>query len=82
MKRIIFVTVLALLVAACASSNVEPPAPLVKFTPKVKVERLWKDSIGSSEAIMRFGITAASDDTNIYAASHNGDIYAFALKDG
>ncbi|MGH8282882.1 MAG: outer membrane protein assembly factor BamB [Gammaproteobacteria bacterium] len=82
MKKIITVAVLALLVAACASSNVEPPAPLVKFTPKVKVERLWKDSIGSSDAIMRFGIAAASDDTNIYTASNNGDIYAFALKDG
>ncbi|MGH8396815.1 MAG: outer membrane protein assembly factor BamB [Gammaproteobacteria bacterium] len=82
MKNIIAIAVLALLVAACASSNIEPPAPLVKFTPKVKVERLWENSIGSSDAVMRFGIVAASDDTNIYAASHDGDIYAFALKDG
>ncbi|MGA9853220.1 MAG: outer membrane protein assembly factor BamB [Gammaproteobacteria bacterium] len=81
MKNIITVVAL-LLVAACASTNVEPPAPLVKFTPKVKVEKLWHDSVGSSKAILRLGIVAASDGTDVYTAAHNGDVYAFDLKDG
>jgi len=81
-KQLIALTSLALLLAACASSNVEPPAPLVKFTPKVKVEKVWSASVGSADAILRLGIVAASDGTNVYTAAHDGDVYAFALQDG
>ncbi len=81
MKRLVSVAA-ALLVAACASSNVEPPAPLVKFTPKIKVERVWSHSVGSSDSILRLGIVPASDGTNVYTASHSGTVYAYTLKDG
>lgn len=73
---------LALLLTGCLSSNVEPPAPLVKFTPTVKVEKVWSRSIGAADAILHLGIVAASDGDNVYAASDNGDVYAFRLKDG
>lgn len=82
MNKTIALASLMLLLAACASSNVEPPAPLVKFTPKVKVERVWSASVGSADDILRLGIVAASDGTNVYTASHDGDVYAFALRDG
>lgn len=82
MKKLITFATVVLLLAACVSSNLEPPAPLVKFTPKLKVQRLWHDSVGSADAILRFGITPASDGKNVYAAAHDGEISAFALKDG
>lgn len=73
---------LTLSLTGCLSSNVEPPAPLVKFTPTVKVEQVWNRSIGSADAILHLGIVAASDGNNVYAASSNGDVYAFKLTDG
>ncbi|HEX5339453.1 MAG TPA: outer membrane protein assembly factor BamB [Gammaproteobacteria bacterium] len=73
---------LALLLAGCLSNNVEPPAPLVKFTSTVDVQRVWSHSIGGADAILHLGIVPASDDNNIYAASSNGNVYAFRLKDG
>ncbi|MDE2195636.1 MAG: outer membrane protein assembly factor BamB [Gammaproteobacteria bacterium] len=82
MKRLTILTALALLLAGCLKSNVEPPAPLTKFTPKLKVERLWSRSIGGADAILRLGIVPASDGNRVYAAAHNGDIYAYALEDG
>ncbi|HET7650118.1 MAG TPA: outer membrane protein assembly factor BamB [Gammaproteobacteria bacterium] len=72
----------ALLLTGCLSSNVEPPAPLVKFTPSVKVDEVWSRSIGSSDAILHLGVVAASDGSNVYTASNNGDLYAFRLKNG
>jgi outer membrane protein assembly factor BamB len=72
----------ALLLTGCLSSNVEPPAPLVKFTPSVKVDEVWSHSIGSSDAILHLGVVAASDGSNVYTAANNGDVYAFRLKDG
>jgi outer membrane protein assembly factor BamB len=81
-KQLVAVVSMVLLLAACASSNVEPPAPLVKFTPQVKVKRVWSASVGSADAILRLGIVAASDGTNIYTAARNGDIYSFALANG
>lgn len=73
---------LALLVAGCDSSNVEPPASLVKFASVINVQQVWDRSIGSAPAILHLGIVPASDGNNVYAASNNGDVYAFRLKDG
>jgi outer membrane protein assembly factor BamB len=82
LKQLIMIAIVGLLLAACASTNVEPPAPLVKFTPKVKVERVWSASLDAADAILRLGIKPASDGTNIYAAAHDGSVYAFELNDG
>lgn len=82
MKKLIGITALAFLLAGCLSNNVEPPAPLVPFTPGVKVERIWSTSVGASDSILRFGIVAASDGANVYTADHGGGVYAFALKNG
>lgn len=82
MKKLAGIAALALLLAGCLSTNVEPPAPLVSFTPKVRVERVWSASVGSADAILRLGLVVSSDGTNVYAADHGGDVYAFALKTG
>ena len=82
MKKLIGITVAALLLASCVSNNVEPPAPLVSFTPGVRVERIWSTSVGSADAILRLGIVAASDGVNVYTADRGGSVYAFTLKSG
>lgn len=82
MKKTIWLAAILMLLAACVSNNVEPPAPLVAFTPGVKVERLWSTSVGSADPILRLGIVAASDGSNVYAADRGGSVYAFALKNG
>ncbi|MDE2273544.1 MAG: outer membrane protein assembly factor BamB [Gammaproteobacteria bacterium] len=82
MKKIFWFALLVMSLAACVSNNVEPPAPLVPFTPGVKVERIWSTSVGSADAILRLGIVVASDSVNVYAADHGGDVYAFSLKSG
>ncbi len=82
MNKFIAFATAALLLAACASSNIEPPAPLVKFTPKLEVERVWSTSVGSADAILRLAIAPANNGTNVYAAAHSGLVYAFALQDG
>jgi outer membrane protein assembly factor BamB len=81
-KKLIGIAALAGLLAGCLSNNIEPPAPLVAFTPGVKVERVWSTSVGSSDAILRLGFVAASDGTNVYTADQGGSVYAFALKNG
>ncbi|MGH8279927.1 MAG: outer membrane protein assembly factor BamB [Gammaproteobacteria bacterium] len=82
MKKLLVITLLALLVAACMSNNVEPPAKLAPFTPGVRVNRLWSASVGSADSILRLGIVVASDGINVYAAGHDGEVSAFALKNG
>ena len=82
MKKLIGIAVLAFLLASCVSNNVEPPAPLVAFTPAVRVKRIWSTSVGSTDAILRLGIVAASDGVNVYAADRAGSVYAFTLKSG
>lgn len=82
MTRFIAAAVIALLLAACVTTNVEPPAPLIKFTPKLRVKRLWDRSVGGADPILRLGIVPASDGTNVYVAAHDGDVYAFSLRHG
>ena len=84
MKKLltIFGCCLALLLFGCSSSNVEPPAPLVKFTPTVQVQQVWSRSVGDTDAILHLGVLVASDGKNVYTASNNGDVYAFDLKNG
>lgn len=82
MKKVIWLAAIVMLLAACVSNNVEPPAPLVAFTPAVKVERIWSTSVGSADPILRLGIVAASDGSNVYTADRGGSVYAFALKNG
>jgi outer membrane protein assembly factor BamB len=82
-KKLIGIAILAFfLLVGCVSNNVEPPAPLVPFTPGVKVERIWSASVGSADAILRLGIVAASDGANVYTADRDGSVYAFTLKSG
>ncbi|HLW75287.1 MAG TPA: outer membrane protein assembly factor BamB [Gammaproteobacteria bacterium] len=83
MKKLLGSLTIALLVAACASDNVEPPAlltPILK--PRYDISEMWLRYISSSDAVLRMNLAEAADDHDVYIATYNGSIYAFSLKSG
>lgn len=88
MKRFwaIALTSSLVVLAGCHSfkkENVEPPTPLdKKFEPTLKVERVWKSSIGDGAAESGVRMRPAVADGVVYAASTDGKIAAFDAASG
>ena len=75
----------ALAVVACSKDRKgkeEPPAELVKFASSVRVDRVWQTSVGGDKPVMRLGLGLGSFGDRVYAASPEGDVAAFDLKNG
>lgn len=64
------------------SDNIEPPAELVEFAPELRLQRLWRASVGGDAERLRLGLRPASDGARIYAASHAGRLAAFDVATG
>jgi len=72
-----------LLLAACdKDKEVDPPAELVEFKPSVRIDELWAAGLGGDMKNLRLGLRPSVEGDRIYAASHDGDVYAFDLKTG
>ena len=83
MKKLLYCLTVAMLLAACASDNVEPPAALKDIAkPEYKLDELWSRSIESSDAVLRVNMRIAHDDHDVYVAGNAGKVYAFSLKSG
>ncbi|MDF3983375.1 outer membrane protein assembly factor BamB [Luteibacter sp. PPL201] len=88
MKRLwaIALTSSLVVLAGCHSfkkENVEPPTPLdKKFEPSIKVERLWKTSIGDGPAESGVRMRPTVVNGVLYAASTDGKIGAFDAGTG
>ncbi|HEV2331798.1 MAG TPA: outer membrane protein assembly factor BamB [Gammaproteobacteria bacterium] len=83
MKKLLLCCLAAVLLAACASDNVEPPAKLTNIlNPTLKVQDLWTRSISGNNAVMRLNLVPASDGASVYAATNAGSVYALSLADG
>lgn len=83
MKKVLISALLAALLAACASDNVEPPAKLTDITkPQLEVNELWYRGITGNNVVQRVNLAPSSDGTNVYVASNTGSVYALSLKDG
>jgi outer membrane protein assembly factor BamB len=88
MKRFwaIALTSSLVVLAGCHSfkkENVEPPTPLdKKLQPTVKVERMWKSSIGDGAADSGVRMRPTVVDNVLYAASTDGKITAFEASTG
>src|ERR1700761_2716553 len=83
MKKLIYSVIVALVLAACASDNVEPPALLKDIAkPQYRVDELWSRWISSSDAVLRVNLRIAHDDQDAYIAANSGKVYSFGLKSG
>lgn len=83
MKKLLSSLVVALILAACASDNVEPPALLKDVVkPQYRIDELWSRWIDSSDAKLQVNLRIAHDDNDLYIATNSGKVYAFELKSG
>ena len=83
MKKLLYSVVAVLLLAACASDNVEPPAVLKDIKkPQYRIDELWSRWIDASDATLRVNLRIVHDDHDLYVATNSGMVYAFLLKSG
>lgn len=75
---------LAGLLSACAggTSNVEPPAPLVSFTPSAKIRTLWSVDVGKGEKKKFIELAPVIHEGTLYAVDIKGQVSAYAADTG
>lgn len=76
--------IIMVLVTACAggTSNVEPPAQLVSFTPSAKIKTLWSVDVGKGEKKKFVELGPVMHKGTLYAADITGHIGAYAADSG
>jgi outer membrane protein assembly factor BamB len=69
--------------AACSANkkNAERPAELTDFRQTVQVQRVWSAGVSGAPKL-RIGLTLAQDGERVFAAGHNGDVFAYDAKTG
>jgi outer membrane protein assembly factor BamB len=71
-----------LVLAACdKEKEVDPPAQLVEFKPKIKVDQVWSTGLGGTEAL-RLGLRPAVDAERLFVADHKGEVLALQARNG
>ena len=58
------------------------PAELVDFDTQIRVNRLWTANLGGDAENLRLALRPAGDGSRIFAASQNGNVYAFDPASG
>jgi outer membrane protein assembly factor BamB len=92
MRRIAWL-VAALLLGGCGMTekmselladddNVEPPTPLVEFTPTAKIRRTWSLGVGAGTDELFVKLAPVAADTTIYTAERDGEVRAIDSKTG
>src|SRR5262245_34645534 len=82
-RRWLYLVPLMVIIAACdKEKEVDPPAQLVEFKPRIKVDEVWSTGLGGDASSLRLGLRPATDGQFLYAASHDGDVFAYELKSG
>lgn len=84
MRRALAVLAALVLAAGCGgkSKNVDPPAELVDFTPRLVVERAWSASAGGGDETLRLALVPAVAGDTAYLAGQKGDVLAVAADNG
>jgi outer membrane protein assembly factor BamB len=86
--RIALVLLLSLALGACKSlrpgsrDNVDPPRELTPFTASLNVSRVWSNSLGRGERLLRAHMGPSYGDGRVYAASPEGRAFAFDAESG
>ena len=73
-----------LAIGACSKKDkaIDPPAALVDFVPRLKIQKTWSASVGRGEKRLRLGLSPTADGTKTFAASHGGDVLALDAASG
>ncbi len=80
---VLFAAACALLLSACdKEKDVDPPAQLVDFEPRVRIDEVWAAGLDGDSDRLRLGLRPAAENGRLYAAAHDGDVFAFDLKTG
>jgi outer membrane protein assembly factor BamB len=90
MKRLAFVLALILPVSGCAwikgllsrDESVEPPSPLVTFTPKLTVRALWTSRVGKGSDKQFVRLSPGVDRGRVFAADIRGRLAAVDAEAG
>lgn len=79
---VVFLGCLFTIVGCSTEVDVYKPVEAPVVTNEIKVEEVWSRSVGSGVGEFYSQLSPAIDDEHIYAASRNGDVYAFIKSDG
>jgi outer membrane protein assembly factor BamB len=74
--------VLALLLAACAEKNVQPPAELTEYEASADIDRVWTHSVSGNAPRLRLGLGLAAAGDVVFTASYNGEVVALDRATG
>ncbi len=83
MKKLLTAAVAALILAACASDNVEPPAPLQPLLkPQLVAHEIWSRSISGYDKVQGINLAPTSDGSQVFVSTDSGEVYAFSVNSG
>ncbi|HST28817.1 MAG TPA: outer membrane protein assembly factor BamB [Rudaea sp.] len=92
MKRIAILLALAVATSGCATikgwfndtkkENIQPPTPLVQFTPTLNVQKLWDTHPTAGAGASGAHVAPAYADGKLYVAGVNGDVAALDAASG
>jgi outer membrane protein assembly factor BamB len=83
MWRILAIVAMAFLAAACSKEDeVAPPAELVDFDPRVRVDRVWTAGTKGGDDVLRLALRPVVEGDRVYVAGHGGDVQSLALASG
>jgi len=84
--RNVLVLAVALALAACGLFGDDDeelkPAELIDFDAKLPVKKLWSAKLGDDAEFLRMALRPVGDGNRIYAASVNGNVFAFDPENG
>ncbi|MDH5190772.1 MAG: outer membrane protein assembly factor BamB [Gammaproteobacteria bacterium] len=86
--RAFVILVMAYSLSACSwfgwgkEDTTEPPAELVDFDEKIRINELWSNSTGSGAEELYLKLKPGIDGERVFATNHEGDVYAFHAKTG
>jgi outer membrane protein assembly factor BamB len=83
LRSVLAFCVLAAFAAACSKDkDVDRPTELVDIASKLDVSKVWTSSLGGKAKVLRLALQPAVSEGVVYAASHKGEVKAYAMNTG
>jgi outer membrane protein assembly factor BamB len=82
LRVLVLAAVAALAVACSKDKHSDKPAELVDFQSTARIQRVWGADLGGSAPKLHLGLSLALDGEAVFAANHEGRVFAFRQADG